>query len=184
EPRVINIKRAARILDGLIIGKGEVFDLNQALGERTPERGFVPAPQINAGRLEDAVGGGVSQVATTFFNAAFFAGLRIVTHTPHEFWIPRYPPGREATISWGGPELVVQNNWPAAILIKVVATDDRITVRLLSSRLGRRVSTETLAAPSAGSAFRVTYTRRVTRAGRVVKDERFTWSYRAPPPAD
>ena len=74
----------------------------------------MPAPQINAGELEDAVGGGVSQMATTIFNAAFFAGLDLVSHTPHEFWITRYPPGREATVSWGGPELIVRNDWPAA----------------------------------------------------------------------
>ncbi|MBY0397382.1 MAG: VanW family protein, partial [Thermoleophilia bacterium] len=59
--RVVNIAVAARTLDGTIIPAGGRFSLNEALGGRTPERGFVPAPQINAGRLEDAVGGGVSQ---------------------------------------------------------------------------------------------------------------------------
>ena len=116
QPRVTNIKRASQILDGTIIPAGATFSLNVALGERTGGRGFVPAPQINAGQLEDAVGGGVSQMATTIFNASFFAGLNLLQHTPHEFWITRYPPGREATVSWGGPELVVENDWPAAIL--------------------------------------------------------------------
>ena len=55
---------------------------------------------IEAGRLVDAIGGGVSQVATTFYNAAFFAGLELIEHTPHEFYISRYPTGREATVSW------------------------------------------------------------------------------------
>lgn len=182
QARVVNIARAASILDGAFIPAGGTFSLNEALGERTRDRGFVPAPQINAGRLEDAVGGGVSQVATTFFNAAFFAGLRIVTHTPHEFWITRYPPGREATISWGGPELVVRNDWPAAILISVVAARDRITVRLFSSRLGRRVTTETIGTATEGSAFPIVYTRRVQRRAGAWRDERFTWTYRAPPP--
>ncbi|MGE3137930.1 MAG: VanW family protein [Thermoleophilia bacterium] len=183
QPRVVNIARAASILDGDIIPAGGTFSLNEALGERTRDRGFVPAPQINAGRLEDAVGGGVSQVATTFFNAAFFAGLRIVTHTPHEFWITRYPPGREATISWGGPELVVRNDWPAAVLVSVIAARDGITVRLFSSRLGRRVTTETIGTAIEGSAFPIVYTRRVQRRPGSARDERFTWSYRAPPPA-
>ncbi len=183
QPRVVNIVRAASILDGTVIPSGATFSLNDALGERTSARGFVPAPQINAGRLEDAIGGGVSQVATTFFNAAFFAGLRIVTHTPHEFWITRYPPGREATISWGGPELIVRNDWAAAILLTVIATDDRITVRLFSSREGRRVTTETIGTPSAGSAFSVAYTRRVERRSGAPRVERFSWTYRAPPPA-
>ena len=94
QPRVTNIQRAASILDGQIIPAGATFSLNTALGERTRARGFVSAPQIGEGGvLEDAVGGGVSQTATTVFNAAFFAGLKIVTHTPHEFWITRYPAG-------------------------------------------------------------------------------------------
>lgn len=183
QPRVVNIARAASILDGMVIPAGGTFSLNEALGERTRARGFVPAPQINAGRLEDAVGGGVSQVATTFFNAAFFAGLRIVTHTPHEFWITRYPAGREATISWGGPELVVRNDWPVAILLEVTAADDRITIRLFSSRQGRRVSTQTIGVPVEGSAFAIAVTRRVQRRSGVTRDERFSWTYRSPPPA-
>ncbi len=182
QPRVTNISRAAEILDGRIVGPGATFSLNQALGQRTTARGFVPAPQINAGRLEDAVGGGVSQIATTVFNAAFFAGMRIVTHTPHEFWISRYPPGREATVSWGGPELIVRNDWPAAVLLKVRATATGVRVRMYSSRLGRRVESETQGTARAGIGFSIGYTRRVLAGGVVRRDERYRWSYRAPPP--
>ena len=180
-PRVTNIRRAAAILDGAIIPAGATFSLNEALGERTTERGFVPAPQINAGRLEDAVGGGVSQIATTFFNAAFFAGLRIVTHTPHEFYISRYPLGREATISWGGPELIVENDWPAAVLVKAEATDTGVTFRLYSDGLGRRVETETRGSPSGGT-FTVSYTRKVWRGDELRRDEEWSWTYRPAPP--
>ncbi|MGD9695490.1 MAG: VanW family protein [Thermoleophilia bacterium] len=181
QPRVTNIRRAAAILDGRIISAGGTFSLNDALGERTKARGFVEAPQINAGRLEDAVGGGVSQMATTFFNASFFAGLRLVTHTPHEFWITRYPAGREATVSWGGPELVVENDWPAAILLKVSAGDTGVTVRMYSAKLGRRVTTETTGTPRAGQAFEVAYTRKVWEGSALRRDERYTWKYKAPP---
>ena len=184
QPRVNNIQRAARILDGTIIPAGATFSLNEALGERTIARGFVPAPQINAGQLEDAVGGGVSQVATTTFNAAFFAGLRIVTHSPHEFWITRYPPGREATVSWGGPELIVENDWPAAILLKVSATETSLTVSMYSSTLGRRVTTRTTGDPVAGTAFSVSYTRRVWRGDTLRRDETFRWTYKAPPASE
>jgi vancomycin resistance protein YoaR len=180
-PRVTNIRRAAEILDGSIIPAGATFSLNEALGERTRERGFVPAPQINAGRLEDAVGGGVSQIATTFFNAAFFAGLRIVTHTPHEFYISRYPLGREATISWGGPELIVENDWPAAVLVKAAATDTGVTFRLYSDGLGRRVETETRGSPTGGT-FTVSYTRKVWRGDELRRDEEWSWTYRPAPP--
>lgn len=180
QPRVENIRRAAKILDGTVVGPGGRFSLNQALGERTRERGFVPAPQISAGRLEDAVGGGVSQIATTFFNAAWFAGLTLESHTPHEFYISRYPPGREATISWGGPELVVVNSWPAGLLIKAETTATSITVRLYSATLGRRVETTMGPSPGAG-AFAIDYGRRVYRNGALKERDDFTWSYRTPP---
>jgi vancomycin resistance protein YoaR len=180
-PRVTNIRRAAEILDGTVIRPDETFSLNTALGERTTERGFVPAPQINAGRLEDAVGGGVSQIATTVFNAAFFAGLRIDSFTPHEFWISRYPPGREATVSWGGPEMIVTNDWPAGVLMRVEATDTGVTVRLYSSRLGRRVETTTETPEGTSGAFPVRFTRRVYEGDRVRRDETFRWSYRTAP---
>lgn len=181
-PRVTNIRRAAEILDGTIIPAGGRFSLNETLGQRTRARGFVPAPQINAGKLEDAVGGGVSQIATTVFNAAFFAGLQLESHTPHEFYISRYPAGREATVSWGGPELVFVNDWPAGILMKAQATDSGISVQLYSSKLGRRVTTETSPNPGAG-AFEVSYTRKVSDGGELKRDERWSWTYKAAPAA-
>ena len=142
-PRVTNIKRAATLLDGTIILPGKVFSLNGALGKRTKAKGFVSAPQIFNGRFEDAVGGGISQVATTLFNAAFFSGIKLVAHQAHQFYISRYPMGREATVSWGGPELIFRNDWPAAILMKLDASDSGITVRFYSTKLGRRVTTTT-----------------------------------------
>ena len=202
-PRVTNIQRGAEIMDGTIVRPGERFSLNEVLGRRTTERGFVEAPQIYAGRLEDAVGGGVSQIATTTYNAAFFAGVQIVTHQPHEFYISRYPMGREATVSWGGPELIWRNDWPAAILVEASADADSITVRFYSSKLGRRVETETgeptqstpprtitVSNPSlppgttnvvqsAGpSGFLIGYTRKVYEGSRLRRSERYTWRYK------
>lgn len=201
-PRVTNIQRAAAALDGTIIPAGGTFSLNDALGQRTTDKGYVAAPQIAGGKLVDAVGGGVSQVATTFFNAAFFAGFEIVSHTPHSFYISRYPAGREATISWGGPELVVRNDWAAATLVKATAGSNEITISLYSAPLGRRVETATSdrreftepkenvttnprldpgtreVIQSAGSGgFTVDYTRVVYTGSDVKRDETFTWRY-------
>jgi vancomycin resistance protein YoaR len=203
-PRVTNIQRAAQILDGTVVAPGGQFSLNDELGQRTPERGFVMAPQILAGRLTDAVGGGVSQVATTLFNAAFFAGLRLDAHQAHQFYISRYPMGREATVSWGGPELIFTNDWKAGLLVKVSAWSTGITVRFYSSKLGRRVETVTedpygyvqprvriVKNPSlkpgerrvvqeAGPAgFTVEYTRKVYRGDELIKDERYRTRYDA-----
>ena len=69
-------------------------------------RGFVGAPSISGPIHIDSVGGGVSQVATTLYNAAFFAGLRVIAHTPHSFYISRYPKGREANlVGWARARL-------------------------------------------------------------------------------
>jgi vancomycin resistance protein YoaR len=202
EPRVTNIQRAAEILNGMIIPAGRAFSLNDALGPRTLDRGFVEAPQIAAGRLEDAVGGGVSQVATTLYNAAFFAGLELVAHTPHQFYISRYPEGREATVSLGGPELIFVNDWDAAILISAQAGSNGIAIRFFSSTLGRRVETETgprrdIVQPRVretvnpdlapgerevkqelgGEGFTVSYTRKVWDGDDLKRDENFTSRY-------
>ena len=202
-PRVTNIQRGAEIMDGTIVRPGQHFSLNDVLGKRTPERGFVEAPQIMRGRLEDAVGGGVSQIATTTYNAAFFAGVQIVAHQPHEFYISRYPMGREATVSWGGPELIWRNDWPAAILVKAFADSDSISIRLYSSKLGRRVVTKTgepseytsprtltlsnsglapgttRTVQSAGpSGFLISYTRKVFRGPKLKRSERYVWRYK------
>ena len=202
QPRVTNIQRAAELLDGTIVRPGKAFSLNEVLGKRTLERGFVQAPQIFDGRLEDAVGGGISQVATTLYNAAFFAGVKLVAHRAHQFYISRYPMGREATVSWGGPELIFRNDWPSAILMKVIATDSAITVLFYSRKLGRRVETTTgepyasvsprtittsnsslppgttSTLQSAGaSGFTVQYTRKVFKGPKLVKNERYTVRY-------
>jgi hypothetical protein len=99
---VINIRRAAVLLHRTLLRPGARFSLNERLGKRTRARGFVAAPSISGPIHVDSVGGAVSQVATTLYNAAFFAGLRLIAHTPHSFYNSRYPKGREATISWRG----------------------------------------------------------------------------------
>jgi vancomycin resistance protein YoaR len=202
EPRTVNIRRAARLLDGTVLAPGETFSMNVALGERTEARGFVAAPQISGGRTVDSVGGGISQVATTLFNAAFFAGLELTSHTPHSFYIDRYPPGREATISWGGPELVFRNDWPAPLRMRLRTTPTSVTVRFWSARLGRRVETETgerfaqvaprtifvtnpglapgaqVTVQEAGApGFTIEYTRRIYRRGVLLRNERFSTRY-------
>jgi len=183
QPRVVNIQRAAAVIDGTILRPGATFSMNEALGERTIAKGYVPAPQIAAGNsFVDSVGGGISQVATMLYNGAFFAGLELIEHQPHSLYIDRYPLGREATISWGGPELIFRNDWAAGVLIKLDATETAITVRFFSSRLGRRVETETsVPYGHGGGSFIVEYTRRVYRGTRLARDERFRVRYGVSP---
>ncbi|MPZ94061.1 MAG: hypothetical protein GEU96_03910 [Propionibacteriales bacterium] len=115
--RNTNLGRAADKIDGTVLKPDDIFSLNDIVGERTKENGFVEGFIINNGVLERDLGGGVSQVATTTYNAAFFAGLKDVEHKPHSFYIDRYPMGREATVAWGAVDLKFQNTTPYGVLV-------------------------------------------------------------------
>jgi vancomycin resistance protein YoaR len=134
-PWINNIKIAAETLNGTLIRPGEQFSLNGRLGPRTPARGYQQAPVINAGRLVKGYGGGVSQVSTTTFNAAFFAGVRIERHTPHSFYISGYPEGREATVSWPDVDQVWTNDTGFGILIKAQVSANDVTVAFLGTKV-------------------------------------------------
>ena len=134
EPRVRNIHRIADLMRGQVIEPGETLSVNEVVGKRTADRGFVSAPVIQDGNFEEGVGGGVSQFATTLFNAAFFAGLEFPEYQSHSIYISRYPYGREATLSFPRPDLKVRNPTPHGVLIWATYTDTSITVSLWSTK--------------------------------------------------
>jgi vancomycin resistance protein YoaR len=115
--RNVNIGRAAELIDGTVLKPGETFSLNDIVGERTAANGFTEGFIISNGVFKEDLGGGVSQIATTAFNAMFFAGLEDVEHKPHSFYIDRYPIGREATVAWGALDLRFRNDTPYGVLV-------------------------------------------------------------------
>lgn len=139
ESRVDNIQLFADIVDGTIVPPGESLSLNALVGERTIEDGFKPAGTIIRGEIVDTVGGGVSQFATTFYNAVFWGGYEDITHRAHSYYFSRYPEGIEATISWPAPNLEFRNNRQSSILIRTSYTDTSITVSFYGSNGGRVV---------------------------------------------
>ena len=140
EYRNVNIGRAAEIVDGTLLKPGETFSLNDTVGERTEANGFTKGYVINDGILVQDLGGGVSQMATTLFNAMFFAGLEDVEHKPHSFYIDRYPVGREATVAWGAVDLRFTNDTPYGVLIDTSFTNSTpsssgaVTVTMYSTK--------------------------------------------------
>ena len=116
--RNTNIGRAAELINGTVLQPGDTFSLNDTVGERTAENGFTVGYVISNGIFARDYGGGVSQVATTTYNAAFFAGMKDVEHKPHSFYIDRYPMGREATVAWPTVDLRFQNTTPYGVLIE------------------------------------------------------------------
>ena len=128
EPRVTNIHLIADMLDGVVIEPGESFSLNDFVGPRTTANGFVAAPAISDGEFVEEVGGGISQFATTFFNAIYFGGYDFLEYQAHSYYISRYPMGREATISTPAPDLAFLNDSDAGIYVDTSYTDTSITV--------------------------------------------------------
>jgi len=184
QPRVKNIQRIARAVDGTVIAPGAQFSLNGVAGERTAAKGYVEAPFIAEGnRLEDSLGGGVSQFSTTMYNAAYFAGLRIDSHTPHSLFIARYPAGRESTLNFGSIDLLWTNDTKVPVFVRTSSDATSVTVSLYGDNGGRRVSAESSARrPVPDGDFSIVNTR-VTRYadGRTVR-ERFTSTYGKPGP--
>jgi vancomycin resistance protein YoaR len=134
EARVTNIHLMADAVRGAVIEPGASFSLNQRVGQRTPAKGYKEAGVIYDGVMSTDVGGGVSQFTTTLFNAAFFGGYDLTSYMSHSLYIERYPYGREATISWPSPDLVIRNPSPYGILIWPTYDDTSITVHLYSTR--------------------------------------------------
>ncbi|MSP23991.1 MAG: hypothetical protein EXR75_02280 [Myxococcales bacterium] len=139
-PRVDNIHRIADMIDGVVVRPGETFSVNGHIGPRTVAGGFLAAPTIVLGEMEDTIGGGISQFATTLFNAVFYGGYDIVERTPHSFYFDRYPMGHEATLSFPKPDLSFKNDSSAGLLIKCSYTKTSITVKLYGDNGGRRVT--------------------------------------------
>jgi vancomycin resistance protein YoaR len=140
EPRVTNIHRIADLLRGVVIEPGETFSINKTIGKRTKEKGFVSAPVIENGQHSEDVGGGISQMATTLFNAAWFAGLDFGEYQSHSLYISRYPYGREATMGYPHPDLEVKNTTPYGILLWPTYTDRSLTVSMYSTKYYESVS--------------------------------------------
>jgi vancomycin resistance protein YoaR len=142
--RVTNLRLGVEALDGTLVPPGGTFSLNKAIGERTAARGFRPAPVIVGTDYTEEVGGGTSQVATTVFNAAWEAGLRITERNPHSLYISRYPLGRDATVYWPSLDLKFQNDTKSWVLVRGLAESDGIHVVIYG---GERRRVESSAAP-------------------------------------
>ncbi|MFG2620806.1 VanW family protein [Streptomyces sp. NPDC048507] len=132
--RTTNIGRAVELINGSVVQPGEEWSFNKTVGERTKENGFVDGIMINDGQYVKSPGGGVSAVATTMYNAAFFAGVRLVEHGAHSFYIERYPEGREATVAWGSLDLRWANDSGHALYVQARSTDTSLTITLLGTK--------------------------------------------------
>jgi vancomycin resistance protein YoaR len=131
-PRVINIRRAARLLDGIVLGPGEEFSFNRAVGPRTRERGFVEAPEIVNDEMVPGLGGGVCQVASTLHAAAIYGGLEVVRRRSHSRPSGYAPLGLDATVIYGEVDLKLKNPYDTPIIVHAYnPTKTTVRVELL-----------------------------------------------------
>jgi vancomycin resistance protein YoaR len=143
--RIHNVELVSKLIDNAFIAPGAIFSFNQTTGERNSKKGFLSAPVIINGELAEGLGGGVCQVSTTVFNAAYEAGLRIVERTNHALYIGHYPLGRDATVNWPSTDLKFRNDTGHWLLLRTFASSDTLLVALYGTPQHRRV--ESQAAP-------------------------------------
>lgn len=135
QDRTLNIQRMSEDVDGAVVLAGEVFSINDHVGQRLEADGYVAAPAIINGAPYCCdhpanVGGGVSQFATTLFNAVFFSCLEDVEHQPHSLYFTRYPRGREATLGIPGPDVKFRNDTDYPVVIRSWYSEESVSVRI------------------------------------------------------
>jgi vancomycin resistance protein YoaR len=140
--RIHNVQLVSRLLDGHLIAPGATFSFNQTTGARTAEKGFREAPVIINGELGTGLGGGVCQVSTTVFNAAYEAGLKITSRTNHALYISHYPLGRDATVNYPDVDLRFVNDTSHWLLLRTFVGSYSLTVGLYGTPQHRRVVTQ------------------------------------------
>ncbi len=130
----VNIRQAAREVNGAVVKPGETFSLNGYTGPRGTAQGYIESGIILNGRPSEAVGGGISQFATTLYNASYFAGMDDVEHQEHSYYISRYPAGREATVWEGAIDVKFHNPYSTGILIQSFGDSSSVTVRIWGTK--------------------------------------------------
>ncbi len=195
--RDTNLRVASEKVSGTVVQPGEQFSLNEALGPRTAGNGYRPAGVISGGQMKEDYGGGVSQVSTTLFNAAYFAGFQLDEHQAHSRYISRYPEGRETTLDYSSIDLKFTNDSDTPVVLDMYLAGGEVharvfgvkTVDVESSSSGRFAftspSTITESGPrctpqSPREGWSITISRTITDhdSGAVVKRDEFTTVYR------
>jgi vancomycin resistance protein YoaR len=144
-----NIRVVAEKVDGAIVKPGDTFSLNGYTGPRTAAQGYVEAGVIKDGAPGREVGGGISQFATTLYNASYFAGLKDAGHKEHSYYISRYPAAREATVFQNHDgssviDLKFTNDAKTGVAIQTIWTSGSITVKIWGTK---RYTVESIPGP-------------------------------------
>lgn len=132
--RNFNLKLAASKLNGVILQPGQTMSFNEVVGERSQENGYKIAHVIEAGEMVDGLAGGTCQISTTLFSAAFFAGLSVVSQTPHSRPSVYAEMGLDATVVWPNVDLQLANPYEFPVAIHYKVARGEATVEILGAK--------------------------------------------------
>jgi vancomycin resistance protein YoaR len=175
-----NIRLAVQSIDGRLLSPGETFSLNRTIGQRTQARGYRTAPVFVDAAKVPGIGGGVSQVTGTLFNAAALAGLEIVEVNPHSRPVSYIPVGRDATLVYGTEDLRFRNNTGHPVYLSYQFTGRELRATLFGHAVrGQRVSLRPRVHSLGPGKIDAALYRVIKRQGKVVAKERlFRHAYR------
>lgn len=195
--RDTNLRVSTEAVSGTVVMPGEQFSLNETLGQRTAANGYKEAGVISEGQMTKDFGGGISQVSTTLFNAAFFAGFDLDEHQAHSRYISRYPEGRETTLDWSSIDLKFTNSSDTPVILDMSLSGGEVHARVLGEKTvdveadasGRFAQTSPGTVRESGSdcspqspkpGWSITIYRTIKNAasGAVVSEDDFTTTYR------
>lgn len=133
ENRNGNLRKACGMLDGLVLQPGQELSYNEALGPRTKELGWLPAPAYSGTKLVDSPGGGICQVSSTLYLASVYSELTIVERRNHGYPVSYIPLGMDATVSWGFADLKIRNDSSMPVKIQAEESDGYVRISILGT---------------------------------------------------
>lgn len=142
EPRSYNLKVGAAALDNFVLMPGATFSFNDVVGERSAEAGYRYAPGIEAGEVIDVLGGGICQVSSTLYGAAFFAGLELVSSRPHSRPSSYVDMGLDSTVVYPTVDMRLRNPYAFPVVFHVTATQGTVRAEVLGPRREYEVAFE------------------------------------------
>lgn len=128
-----NIELSAQAIDNIIVGTQDIFSFNTTVGPSDAEHGYQPAKEIVNKQLVDGIGGGICQTSSTLFNAVDQVGVGYVEKHHHSLSVGYVPAGRDATVSYGGPDFRFQNTIGVPFIIKTIYGKGKLTVEVRTS---------------------------------------------------
>ena len=131
--RNVNLSIACKSINGMILFPGDVFSYNNALGERTVEKGYKAGASYSGNETIYTVGGGICQVSSSVYYCALNADLEIVERYCHAFATGYMPLGMDATVNWGTLDFKFRNNTNYPIRIEAFSEGGSVTVSLIGT---------------------------------------------------